>query len=72
MKNALTYARRNHLSGVHDVVAMLLHVPREYETAMVWRWRGHARTIVTQTEQDAKQMIVICAKTIWAAPPFCH
>ena len=34
VRNALTYARRSGLKGVHDVVAMLLQVPREYETAM--------------------------------------
>ena len=34
MRNAQTYARRSGLKGVHDVVAMLLQVPREYETAM--------------------------------------
>jgi len=34
VKNALTYARREKMTGVVDVVAMLLHVPREYETAM--------------------------------------
>ena len=57
VKNALTYARRNQLTGVHDVVAMLLHVPREYETAMDMALGGAMQNIVTQTEQDAKQMI---------------
>ncbi|MEG1890344.1 MAG: chromosome segregation protein SMC [Clostridia bacterium] len=57
VRNALTYAKRQHLSGVHDVVAMLLHVPREYETAMDMALGGAMQNIVTETEQDAKQLI---------------
>lgn len=57
VKNALTYAKRQRLSGVHDVVAMLLHVPREYEIAMDMALGGAMQNIVTETEQDAKQMI---------------
>ncbi len=57
VKNALTYAKRQRLSGVHDVVAMLLHVPREYETAMDMALGGAMQNIVTETEQDAKRLI---------------
>ncbi|MBQ7885936.1 MAG: hypothetical protein IJ313_03480, partial [Clostridia bacterium] len=55
--NALTYAKRAKLSGVHDVVAMLVHVPREYETAMDMALGAAMQNIVTETEQDAKTLI---------------
>ncbi len=57
VKNALTYAKRVKLSGVHDVVAMLVHVPREYETAMDMALGAAMQNIVTETEQDAKILI---------------
>ncbi len=57
VKNALTYAKRSKLSGIHDVVAMLLSVPKEYETAMDMALGGAMQNIVTETEQDAKLMI---------------
>ena len=57
VKNALTYAKRAQLKGVHDVVAMLLSVPREYETAMDMALGAGMQNIVTQTEQDAKILI---------------
>ncbi|MBP3646864.1 MAG: chromosome segregation protein SMC [Clostridia bacterium] len=57
VKNALTYAKRAQLKGVHDVVAMLVHVPREYETAMDMALGAAMQNIVTETEQDAKTLI---------------
>ncbi|MDD3336819.1 MAG: chromosome segregation protein SMC [Eubacteriales bacterium] len=57
VKNALSYAKHQRLSGVRDVVAMLLHVPREYETAMDMALGGAMQNIVTETEQDAKRLI---------------
>ena len=57
VKNALTYAKRSHLSGVHDVVAMLVHVPQAYETAMDMALGAAMQNIVTETEQDAKTLI---------------
>lgn len=57
VKSALTYAKRAHLTGVHNVVAMLLHVPREYETAMDMALGAAMQNIVTETEQDAKTLI---------------
>ncbi len=57
VKNALTYAKRAQLKGVHDVVAMLLSVPREYETAMDMALGAGMQNIVTETEQDAKTLI---------------
>ncbi|MBE5802110.1 MAG: chromosome segregation protein SMC [Clostridiales bacterium] len=57
VKNALTYARREKMTGVVDVVAMLLHVPREYETAMDMALGAGMQNIVTETEQEAKQLV---------------
>ena len=57
VKNALTYAKRTQMKGVHDVVAMLLSVPREYETALDMALGAGMQNIVTETEQEAKQLI---------------
>ena len=57
VKNALTYARRQKMAGVLDVVAMLLSVPKEYETALDMALGGAMQNIVTETEQDAKALI---------------
>ena len=57
VKNAITYARRSQMPGVHDVVAMLLTVPKAYETAMDMALGAGMQNIVTETEQDAKQLI---------------
>ena len=57
VRQALAYARKQELSGVRDVVAMLLSVPKEYETALDMALGGAMQNIVTQTEQDAKLLI---------------
>ncbi|NLO85189.1 MAG: chromosome segregation protein SMC [Clostridiales bacterium] len=57
VKNALTYAKRQKLTGVHDVIAMLLHVPKDYETALDMALGAAMQNIVTQSESDAKDMI---------------
>ena len=57
VKNALSYAKKQRLSGVRGVVAMLLRVPREYETAMDMALGGAMQNIVTENEQDAKRLI---------------
>ncbi len=57
VKNALTYARREKMQGVVDVVAMLLSVPKEYETAMDMVLGAAMQNIVTETEQEAKVLI---------------
>ncbi|NCB06103.1 MAG: hypothetical protein EOM69_11385, partial [Clostridia bacterium] len=57
VKSALARARRDGDKGIHDVVAMLLTVPKELETAMDMALGGAMQNIVTQTEQDAKRMI---------------
>jgi len=57
VKEALTYARDYQLMGVHDVVAKLLNVPGEYETALDMALGAAAQHIVTDTEDTAKTMI---------------
>ncbi|MCE5342390.1 MAG: chromosome segregation protein SMC [Eubacteriales bacterium] len=57
VRQALGYARQKGLSGVRNVVAMLLTVPREYETALDMALGGSTQDIVTDTEQDAKTLI---------------
>ncbi len=57
VKNALQYARQRNLQGVHGVVAMLLQVPKELETAMDMALGAAMQNIVTSGETDAKQMI---------------
>ncbi|HNX61181.1 MAG TPA: chromosome segregation protein SMC [Candidatus Limiplasma sp.] len=57
VKQAITYARQKGLSGVHDVVALLLDVPQAYETALDMALGGAMQNIVTDTEQDAKTLI---------------
>ena len=57
VKNALTHARKQKMTGVVDVVAMLLSVPKEYEIALDMALGGGMQNIVTETEQDAKALI---------------
>ncbi|MDD3410100.1 MAG: chromosome segregation protein SMC [Eubacteriales bacterium] len=57
VRQALTWAKRSGLSGVRDVVAMLLSVPKELETAFDMALGGAMQNIVTDTEQDAKRLI---------------
>ncbi len=57
VKNALQYAKQRHLPGIHDVIAMLLTVPKELETAIDMALGGAMQNIVTDTEQDAKLII---------------
>ena len=43
--------------GVHDVLANLITVPKEYETAIEIALGGTLQNIVTDTEEDAKKLI---------------
>ena len=43
--------------GVHDVLANLITVPKEYETAIEIALGGTLQNIVTDTEEDAKKFI---------------
>ncbi|MBE0600885.1 MAG: hypothetical protein IH607_03795, partial [Firmicutes bacterium] len=57
VKEALTYAREYQILGVHDVVAKLIDVPTEYETALDMALGAAAQNIVTDTEETAKVLI---------------
>ena len=57
VKNAITYAKQNKLYGIHDVVAELIKVPKELETALDMALGGTMQNIVCATEQDAKTII---------------
>ncbi|NLI21076.1 MAG: chromosome segregation protein SMC [Clostridiales bacterium] len=57
VKQAVTRARQTGMTGVRDVVAMLLTVPRNLETAFDMALGGAMQNIVTDTEQDAKLLI---------------
>ncbi len=57
VKEALTYARDYQIMGVHDVVAKLIEVPTELETALDMALGGAAQNIVTDSEETAKVLI---------------
>jgi chromosome segregation protein len=57
VRQALGYAKQKGLTGVRNVVAMLLNVPMEYETALDMALGGATQDIVTDTEHDAKTLI---------------
>ncbi|HRX09440.1 MAG TPA: chromosome segregation protein SMC, partial [Candidatus Limiplasma sp.] len=57
VKEALTYARDYQILGVHDVVAKLIDVPSELETALDMALGAAAQNIVTDTEETAKTLI---------------
>lgn len=57
VKEALTYARDYQILGVHDVVAKLIDVPTELETALDMALGAAAQNIVTDTEETAKTLI---------------
>ena len=57
VKNALNQARKTEMKGVHGVLAMLLSVPEQYETALDMALGAGLQNIVTETEQEAKSLI---------------
>ena len=57
VKEALSCARDRKLRGVHDVVAKLIDVPTQYETALDMALGAAAQNIVTDTEHTAKTLI---------------
>ncbi len=57
VKQALTYAKKTNMPGVRDVVAMLLSVPKELETAMDMVLGATLQNIVTEDEKSAKDLI---------------
>lgn len=57
VRNALNYAKKSGMKGVHNVLAMLLNVPKEYEVALDMALGAGLQNIVTETEQEAKSLI---------------
>ncbi|MBP3542247.1 MAG: chromosome segregation protein SMC [Clostridia bacterium] len=57
VRNALSFAKQQKLTGVRNVVAMLLSVPKEYEVALDMALGGSMQDIVTETEADAQKVI---------------
>ena len=57
VRQALAHARQRTMTGVHDVVAMLLTVPKEFETALDMALGNAMQNIVTDTERDAQALI---------------
>ena len=57
VKSALTYAKKENMAGVHDVVAMLISVPKEFETAIDMVLGATLQNIVTEDETSAKTLI---------------
>ncbi len=55
VKQALRFGRND--PGVCDIVAKLIHVPREYETAIDMVLGGTLQNIVTRDENAAKRLI---------------
>lgn len=48
---------RDRIHGIHGVVADLITVPKEYETAIETALGGSIQNVVTDSEQTAKQLI---------------
>lgn len=57
VRHALTYAKKTSQTGVRNVVAMLLEVPKPYETAIDMVLGATLQHIVTEDEQSAKEII---------------
>ncbi|MBF0780359.1 MULTISPECIES: chromosome segregation protein SMC [unclassified Granulicatella] len=49
--------QKNHLSGVHGAVAELIHVPKQYTTAIDIALGASMQHIITHDEQSARQAI---------------
>lgn len=57
VRNALQYAKSRNMHGVRGVVAMLLSVPKELETAIDMALGAAMQNIVTDDEHAAKRLI---------------
>ena len=61
---------RTQISGVRGVVADLIDVPKEYETAVETALGGSVQNIVTDTEQTAKRLIEYLKKNRYGRATF--
>ena len=57
VRRAMQYAKQRNLRGVRGVLAQLIEVPKEYETAIDMALGAAQQNIVTDDEQTAKQLI---------------
>ncbi|MBO5569038.1 MAG: chromosome segregation protein SMC [Clostridia bacterium] len=57
VRHAVQYAKENHLTGVHGVLATLIHVPEQFETAIDMALGNAIQNIVTDQEETAKTII---------------
>ncbi len=57
VKKAIRYSKDQSIQGVHGVLAQLLSVPEQYETAIDMALGGALQNIVTDNEHTAKTLI---------------
>ena len=57
VKQAISFANRQGLKGVHGVLAQLINVPKAYETAIDMALGAALQNVVTDTEETAKVLI---------------
>ncbi|MBQ4581042.1 MAG: chromosome segregation protein SMC [Clostridia bacterium] len=57
VKRAMQYARQTGMKGVHGVLAQLMTVPQQYETAIDMALGAAQQNIVTDNEETAKELI---------------
>ena len=61
---------RSRINGIHGVVAALLDVPKQYETAIETALGGSIQNIVTDTEETAKELIGYLKKNQYGRATF--
>ena len=57
VRRAVQYASQRNMKGVKGVLAQLMHVPQQYETAIDMALGAAQQNIVTDTEETAKELI---------------
>lgn len=57
VRRAISYAKERRMEGVRGVLAQLISVPREYETAIDMALGAAQQNIVTHDEETAKELI---------------
>ena len=62
--------QKDHVPGIHGVVADIIHVEKNYEIAIETALGGSIQNIVTDNEQTAKQMIEFLKKNRYGRATF--
>ena len=57
VRAVIHHAREENITRVHGTISQLIHVPREYETAMDMALGNAQQDVVTEDEETAKTMI---------------